>query len=137
MAQFQPGHQLSKGRPPGSLNKRSQDVMAVLERNEFCPASKFIELYGIALAQFTEELEKESSGRISPMESSAAKYLKIACDQVSSLAGYAYPRLKTIEQVTAGPLDGMNVHEKLEALKQAVQMLEAQAKTVPDGPGVS
>ena len=133
---FTPGHTLSTGRPPGSLNRRSQQVIDVLERECFCPASKFIDLYGIALAKFTEEVAKEDSGRISPMESSAAKYLKIACDQVAHLATYAYPRLKTIEQVQASPLEGMNVQDKLEALKQAVRALEAQARTADHGPEV-
>lgn len=132
---FKPGHQLSKGRPAGSLNRRSIEFRAVLEAAGFCPATAMMDTYKTALTKFAEECAKEDNGRISPMESHAAKYLKIASDNAADLASYTYPKLKAIEQKKSDPLSDMTPEQKLEALKEAVKVLQAQVKA--NGSGAS
>lgn len=132
---FKPGNKLAKGRPAGSLNKRTLEFRALLDSAGFCPATAMMDTYRTALARFTEEIAKEDSGRISPMESSAAKYLKIASDNAADLASYCYPKLKAIEQQKPDPLADMTPEQKLEAMKEAVKVLQAQVKA--SGPGVS
>jgi hypothetical protein len=116
------------GKPKGTIHKRTLEFRAVLEAAGFCPATALLETYKIALAQFADDLEKLESGRISPMESSAAQYLKIACDVSKELASYSYPKLKAIEQQKPDPLIDMTPVQKLEAMRQAVKMLEAETK---------
>jgi hypothetical protein len=129
MAKFQVGHKLSPGRAPGSLNKRTVEFIEVLAAKKFNVPTAMLEIYAIALQRFTEELEKQDSGAISPMESQAPKYLKMCADLLIAMSGYAYPKLKAIEQKKDNPLDGMSPQEKLEAMKHAVAMLEIENKT--------
>lgn len=86
------------------------------------------------MEKFTQEVDKEDTGRISPMESNAAKYLKIAAENAAQLAGYAYPKLKAIEQIKANPTDGMSIVQKLQAAKMMVQILEKEAEVGPPAP---
>lgn len=117
------------GRPPGARNKRTVEFMRVLEDSGFCPATALVDVYKISMARFTEEVEREDKGLVSPMESNAAKYLKIAADQASDLASYAYPKLKSIERVKdANPLDGMADAQKLEMMRAALTLFESQVK---------
>jgi hypothetical protein len=128
MGKFQVGNKIAKGRPLGSVNKRSLEFRAVLETSGFCPVTALIDGHKTALARFAEEIAKEDSGRISPMESSAAKYLKLAIDCASDLASYSYPKLKAVEQTKNDPLSGMTTAEKLEAMRQGAKFLESQLK---------
>ena len=123
-----PTSRLPVGRPPGARNKRTIEFLEVLEARGFCPASALMDTYKIAMEKFISEVEKEDSGRISPMESNAAKYLKIAADNASDLATYAYPKLKAIEQKRVNQTEGMTIEQKLEAARLMVQLLEREAK---------
>jgi hypothetical protein len=134
---FQPGHKLSPGRALGSRNKRTVEFLEVLEASGFCPATALMDCYRVAMEKFTQEVAKEDSGRISPMESSAAKYLKIAADNAASLASYAYPRLKAIEQIKSNPTDGMTPEQKLKAAEMMVLILKKEVEHGPETPGPS
>lgn len=138
---FQPGHKLAKGRPVGSRNRRTEDFLAVLEANNFCPASAMIECYqearkifdnyGVIYDAITDArvLKNDIDGSFSaPAEDKAHIYLKIAADMAKELASYAHPKLKSIEKVRTDPLEDMTPEQKLEAMKSAVKMLEAQVK---------
>lgn len=125
---FLPGHTKIGGRVKGVPNKRTQEARSILEANNFCPLTAMMDIHKIAMTKFVEEVDKEDSGRISPMESNAATYLKIAADKAADLAAYAFPKLKSIEQTKANPLEGMTIQEKLEAARQFVKLLEEQAK---------
>ena len=125
---FVPGHKLSTGRPKGVPNKRTQEVVAILEKHKFNPIEAMIEIQKIALVRFTEEMQKQDSGIISPMESQAVKYLKIAADNAYDLASYAYPKLKAIEHHGNNPLEGMDAQQKLQAMREAVKVFEAQSR---------
>ncbi len=47
------------------------------------------------------------------------------------IAGYVYPKLKSIEQSTNDPTKDMTPEQRLEAMKHAVAMLEMQVKSGP------
>ena len=126
---FQPGNKIAKGRPKGSPNKRSVEVAAIMAEAGHCPTEKLIHLARVAEARFEAEIEMVNSGRWSPMESSAAQYLKMAIDANKELASFVNPKLKAIEQVKGpSPLDGMTAEQKLQAMKEAVKALQAQVK---------
>lgn len=132
---FKPG---SPGRPKGALSKRTLEARQIAEAAGFCPITALMNIHKIAMARFVEELDLVDSNRRSPMESEAAKYLKIAADTASDAAGYLFPKLKAIEQVKDNPLEQLNAAQKLEAFKQAIPILEQQAKAEePGGPDAS
>lgn len=124
-----------KGRPPGFPNKRTVQFMQTLEAAGFNPAQALIDLHKVAMARMVEEMEKEDTGRISPMESKVPQYMKIACDSARELASYAYPKLKAIEQTKTNAAQGMSSSEKLQAVKAMVQILEQEVKD--DQPGLT
>ena len=133
---FKPGNNLSKGRTPGALNKRTQTFIEVMQKHDFCAATALIECYrdakkiydsyGIIYDALTEA--KIKTGDPFPVEDKADKYLKICLDAAKDLASYSFPKLKAIEQEKNNPLDGMSPEQKLEALQQAVKVLEMQVK---------
>jgi len=132
---FLPGHKKMGGKVKGTVNKRSQDFLTVLERNNFCPASALIEIHNEAkqiyksysvIYQAIVEAKSNEQGYPAVVEDKAHTYLKIAADAAKELASYAYPRLKTIEQKNSDHLAGMTPEQKLEAMRQAVKLLEAQ-----------
>ncbi len=129
MPKFEVGHKKLGGKKVGTLNSRSKEFMAVLEQRNFCPASAMMDIFKISMERFVQETQKEDSGQISPMESNAAKYLKIAAEEANNLASYAYPKMKAIERTPLSPLDGMTPEQKLEAAKTAVKMLELKIKS--------
>lgn len=136
---FMPGN---PGRPPGAINKRSKDFLAVLEKRNFCPATALIDCYseakktydnyGIiydAICDANADRAAEKGFANVPPEDNAHKYLKIAADIAKDLSGYAYPKLKAIEQTKDDPTKGMSPEQKLEAMRRAVEMLELQIKS--------
>lgn len=119
----------------------------MLEAEGFDPAKALIEIYrearkvydnyGIiydAICDAHEERAREKGLVNIPPEDKAEKYLKIAMDAAKDLAGYAYPKLKAIERPNPGLLDGMTPAQTLEAMKQAVQVLELQVQAEASGP---
>lgn len=132
---FQPGHKLSKGKPKGSVHKRTQSFLDVLERENFCAATALIETYREArkiydnyavIYDAIEELRADKG--LMPTEDKADKYLKIALDAAKDLAGYSFPKLKAIEQQKNNPLKDMSPEQKLEAMRHAVSVLELEVK---------
>jgi hypothetical protein len=134
---FVVGNKLSTGRPKGSLNKRTIEAKDLLEKAGFCPITALIDGHRIAMECFKNELERIESGRISPMECDAVKYLKIAMDAAADCAGYVYPKLKSVEQTQSNVIPEMTAAEKLEQMRQAVKFLELQVKAQSDEPGKS
>lgn len=143
MSKFEVGN---PGKPPGALNKRSKQFLEVLEKHNFCPASALIECYqdakktydnyGViydAICDANANRASEKGYSNVPPEDNAHKYLKIAADIAKDLSGYAYPKLKAIEQTKENPLNDMTPEQKLEAARAAVQMLELQVKANGSG----
>lgn len=128
MAKFQIGHKMSKGRAVGSVNKRTAQFVEVLQARNFDIPTSMLDLYEICLKRFVEELDKQDRGIMSPMESAAPKYMKMCSDLLIAMSGYAYPKLKAIEQVKPSITEGMTPEQRLEAMKQYVAALEAQIK---------
>lgn len=114
---FQPGNRLAKGRPIGSLNKRTSELISKLEEANFDPAGELIDCYAEARKAYKKLGSDDGLG-----------YLKIASDIAKDLAGFCYPKIKAVEQIKGNILDGMSSHDKLEAMKQAVAMMESQVK---------
>ena len=115
---FQPGQSGNPtGRTPGTLNKRTLEFKQTLEKHNFNPAEALLELY--AKAQEGMEYGNREERPI---------YLKIAADLVKEIAAYSYPRLKAVEVKRENQLEGMTPEQKLEAMKQAVALLESQVK---------
>lgn len=140
---FLPGN---PGKPKGAIGKRSKEFLAVLEKHNFCPATALIECYteakktydnyGViydAICDANEERARDHGFQNVPPEDNAHRYLKIAADIAKDLSGYAYPKLKAIEQTKNDPTQGMTAEQKLEAMKRAVEMLELQIKTKEPG----
>lgn len=114
---FQPGNKIAKGRPIGSLNRRTSELIAKLEDGGFDPAGELIDCYREARAAYVKTPED------------ALGYLKIASDIAKDLASFCYPKIKAVEQIKGNILEGMSTREKLEAMKQAVAMMESQVKS--------
>lgn len=140
MAKFEKGHSLAQGRPRGSLNARTFEFIRALHDNDFDAAAEMIKIYKEAKKTYDnyatiydalEETRIQEGVNPYPTEDKADKYLKIALDAVKEIASYCYPKLKSVEQVKESPLDGMTNEQKLEALKQAVKLLEQQNEPRP------
>ena len=120
---FKPGQ---GGRQKGAINLRTRHAQEVLARLDFNPIAAMAEIYKISMQKFIEELDAEDSGRISRMESNAAKYLGHALQSAGQLAPYVYPKLKSVEHVRTSDVQTMSPKERLEAMKNAVKVLEQQ-----------
>lgn len=132
------GHPRYGGRAKGTPNKRTGLALEIISKAGFCPLTALMDGYKIALASFTEEVQKVESGKLSPMESQAATFLRIAIDCASQLAQYVHPKLKSVEQIRPNQFDGMTPQEKLTMMKQMVTLLETQVAKTPqsnDRPG--
>lgn len=125
------------GRPKGAIGKRSQHFLEVLEKHNFCAATAMVECYREARKTYDNygliydaicDAREAKEGFVAPTEDNAHKYLKIAADLAKELGSYSYPKLKAVEQTHETPTEGMTPEQKLEAMKQAVLMLELQLK---------
>lgn len=143
---FQPGHKFGKGRPRGSvspISKIRRDFYATLEEANFDPAKELMDIYSKARSVFDnyaliyENLSraKAESGDPFPVEDKADKYLKIALDAAKEIAGYCYPKLKSVELKTENPLEHLSRPEKIEELKKAILVLEAHGSPELCSPG--
>ncbi len=130
-----PDHKRAKGRPKGSLNKRTLMFVQVLEARNFCPASAMIDCYQSAIKIY-ENYDtiydaivdrKLELGNKTPTEDKAHIYLKIAGDLAKEISSYAYPKLKATD-TKRDPLEGLTEQEILEVLKNAQAALEHRIK---------
>ncbi len=97
-------------------------------------AKKTYDNYGTIYAAISDarRAQNDQDGSLAaPTEDNAHKYLKIAGDMAKDIAGYVYPKLKSIEQSTNDPTKDMTPEQRLEAMKHAVAMLEMQVKSGP------
>lgn len=129
------------GKVAGTLNKRTVEAIAILERNNFCPIEALIECYndakkvydnyGViydAICEASEEQAREKGYARVPPEDKADKYLRIAADTAKDLASYAFPKLKAVEQHKTNPTEGMTLEQKRDAARMMLQVLEEQIK---------
>jgi hypothetical protein len=125
---FEKGHALSQGRPKGSINKRSLEFQQVLAEKNFNVAEALVWCYQEAKEKYDFYHQGVETGRFSPMEDNAPKYLKIASDMAKEMASYSFPKLKAVEHQKTDPLAGMSPEQKLEAMRHAVHKLELELK---------
>lgn len=95
------------GKPKGATSKIASKFKDTMDKHGFDIAQEMLDLYNEALADHKTEL--------------CAKIL-------SEMAQYVYPKLKAIEHTNQDHLKDMSPEQKLEALKQAVTLLESQVK---------
>lgn len=113
------GNKYSSGRPKGSLGKKTIGFQETLKAHGYNVAEALLDIYTKAIQIFNEGRDEDRLGG-----------LKIAGDMAKEIASYTMPKPKAIEIVTSNPLDNMSPAEKLEAMRQAVAMLEHEVKEV-------
>lgn len=127
------------GRPLGSRSRLSIKFSELLESENFEPARELIacyreakktyDNYGAIYAAIVDAriLKNDKDGSCAtPTEDKAHQYLKIAADIAKELASYAYPKLKSVEQVKVSATSNMTPSEKLEALKSMMQIVQKE-----------
>lgn len=112
---FQKGHKLSKGKPKGSLSKRSLDYAEALASNNFNPALALLDVYNKAMIAYE-----------SASPDNKASYLSIASQAADRMQPYVYPKLSSIEVKQSNPLEGMSPQEKLELMREAIKSVEQE-----------
>ena len=127
---FEPGNKLSPGRPKGSLNRRNEQLYEKAEELN-CDPFEILLLFakgdweGLGYTKGTKSIYTEAGiieeDLISPQDRISAA--KEACH-------YLYSKKKSIEHVTHNALEGMTPEQKLEAMRQAVAMLEGQLNKI-------
>lgn len=95
------------GRPKGALNKISTKVADKLDKIG-------IDLINDLNERYLKALEDKNEDR--------------AITILLSMMPYVYPKLKMVEYTNDDHFKGMSPEQKLEALKQAVRLLEAEVK---------
>lgn len=124
---FQKGHKHATGRPPGAPNRRGMMLEETAQRIG-CDPFEVLLLFSKgdwkALGYDSEKLvtmgkdgEFSEEYVIKPGERIQA---------AKEAAQYLYSKKKSIEHITQNTLEGMTPEQKLEAMKQAVRMLEGQ-----------
>lgn len=86
---FQPGHKKRGGRKKGTPNKRTRELMEILEEGGFCPVRALLQDREKALDCFAKLRAKK------PYE--ANMYLKLAQDAAKDVMQYVYPKRKSID----------------------------------------
>jgi hypothetical protein len=92
-----PGKLKTGGRKRGTPNKKTQELLGLLEEKNFNPAEKLISVYRRAIKSFDNS--KGSSGQGPDM---TFKYLEIAEKAASDLMQYVYPKRKAIDHTSGG-----------------------------------
>jgi hypothetical protein len=93
------------GRQKGALNKRTRELIEILDARGYCAVSELIEVGALARKEYerAEEIydaiqEKRISHDLVPLtESVAPTYLKIMQQSAAELMPYMYPKRKAIE----------------------------------------
>lgn len=120
---FQAGQKrpASAGRRKGVGNKRTRDLIEILDKAGYCPIADLIEVAAIARKEYerSEEIfdliqEKRVDVGMMPLsESEAPTYLKIIQTSAAQIAPYVYPKKKSVE--IKGE-DGKDLFESLTAV---------------------
>lgn len=98
------------GRKKGTLNKRTQDLEALLEEMKFCPARALVRSYRLAMKQFKAydqvaekildsdaDVEVKDLRRLLSSSDAAPTYLRIAETAAKELMQYRFPKRKAVE----------------------------------------
>lgn len=113
-------------RPKGSPNRSSMRVDMTCQIRGFLPIDALIDAAELSMKKFVAEIDRETANKISPLESKAVEYLKLYVNIASKVASFIHPQKKAIDHTYASPLEGMSTQQKLDAMKEAVKLLELQ-----------
>ena len=105
------------GRPKGSISKGTVHFQEVLKARGFDIAEAFLDIRDEAAKFFL-------ANKTDPIGGPQA--LKILLDVTNDIASYVLPKLKSIEVTAKNPLEGMTTRQKLETMREAVALLEAE-----------
>jgi hypothetical protein len=115
---FKAGNKYSTGRPKDSLSKRSLRFADQLIEAGIDPVATLLEALSNAQDCY------QNAGDLAAKAAFNGQIISIA----EKMLPYVYPKLTSIEVKPNNPLDGMDPTQKLEAMKQAVKMLEGDVK---------
>lgn len=129
------GEPKSGGRKKGTPNKRTRELIEILDQHGFCPASALIETHTIAMKEYHRAGEifdaiqdKRADYDMIPLAADeATKYLKIAQDAAKEMMAYVYPKRKPID---SAPVNDDDANQKIEA-KWVIKQGEAEKPTAP------
>lgn len=123
---FTPGNKIATGRPKGSTNKRLKAIEEMAHELNCNPVEILLRFAkgdwaGLGYSKGTKSVYTEA-GIIEEDLISPGERIQAAKD----VAGYLYAKKKSIEYVKPNMLDDMTPEQKLDAMKQAVQLLERE-----------
>lgn len=104
---FEPGNPKPEkaGRRKGVANKRTRELISILDAAGYCPVADLIETAAIARQEYDRAAEifdaiqeKRCDYKLVPLsESTAPTYLKIMQSSAADIMPYLYPKRKSIE----------------------------------------
>lgn len=127
------------GRPPGTPNKRTLDLIETLESKGYNAAAELVWAFQEAKKQYLEADEKQQElldairgvdginfNTMNALISRDNKpaYLALCANTAKELMGYVYPKRKAIEVSKTNPFDGLSHEEMVEKAKALVKFLE-------------
>lgn len=122
---FEVGKKKLAGRSRGVRNKRTRELLAILDAHGYCPVADLVETAVIARQEYEradqifEAIQnKRATLEMVPLtESLAPTYLKIIQDSAKGIMPYVYPKLQSVAHT--GP-SGQDLSASFGALVQAV-----------------
>lgn len=103
------------GRPRGSVNRVSEAFADKIKAKGFDLVEAFLELHREGMKTYREGHDDHK------MEGA-----KIALAAVKEMASYMLPKLQSISISKEDPLEGMTPQQKLEAMREAIKLMEAE-----------
>ena len=93
------------GRKRGALNKRTRDLIQILEQAGYCPVAEIIEIGALAKKEYQRSAliydaieDKRIEANIkTPLSDTAPTYLKLMQDSALGIMPFMYPKRKAVE----------------------------------------
>lgn len=124
---FHKGKPKTGGRVAGVPNQRTKTIEETALRLKCDPFEVLLHVANgdwKALGYDTSVIIKSSADGSTYMEYTITPELRVQA--AKDACSYLYAKKKSIEHVTTNPLDGMTAEQKLEAMKQAVKLMERE-----------
>lgn len=125
-----PGEARRKGIP----NKKTRDLIELLNERGYCPVAQLIETATIARMEYDRAadvhdaiLENRSDARMKPINNEAATFLKIMGACASDLMPYIYPKRKAIELMGA---EGKDLFQSFSEMAKQVLDESTETRTI-------
>lgn len=109
--------EIGTGRPKGAINRKTKHFQEVLQARGFDLAESLCDIYNEAIKFF-------EYSKTDPVAGPPA--LRLVLDAAKEIGAYSQPKLKSIEIKKENPMEGMSAAEKLQMMKEAVAVLEAE-----------